>query len=252
MPTAHVYCRVSSQKQAEMLSPQAQKEKGEKYANLKFDGMQVETYLDPAVSGSMPLFQRPDGMRMFQNIQAGDHVIVAFYDRGFRSSRDLVLSMPQFEERGVTLHILDMGIDTSTPFGRMFIGIMAFIKQYELENLKERMALVFDYKREHKMVLGGDRPVGYQRVGTKWAPGKRSTMRLIPWPEERELAIYAAYLREYERLSLRAIAMRLFKEGRVRTPRCSLVESLLKAATAGFPDQYGDLHPCELSSGAVA
>jgi DNA invertase Pin-like site-specific DNA recombinase len=65
-------------------------------------------YVDPATSGKTAVMDRPAGREMMQNLKRGDHVIVAHLDRMFRSFVNFAVTMEVFEQRGITVHILDM------------------------------------------------------------------------------------------------------------------------------------------------
>ena len=59
-------------------------------------------------------------------------------DRLARSVAHLVEINTLFERKGVALKILDMGIDTGCPTGRLFLNIVGSIAQFEREIMLER------------------------------------------------------------------------------------------------------------------
>lgn len=68
----------------------------------------------------------------------GDTLIVTKLDRLARSVAHLVQLTGQLEAKGVSLRILDMGIDTATPNGRLMLNLLGSIAQFEREIMLER------------------------------------------------------------------------------------------------------------------
>ena len=68
----------------------------------------------------------------------GDTLVVWKLDRLGRSMRHLVELVDDLTQRGIGLRVLQDGIDTTTPAGRMFLGIMASLAEFEAELIRER------------------------------------------------------------------------------------------------------------------
>jgi DNA invertase Pin-like site-specific DNA recombinase len=68
----------------------------------------------------------------------GDTLIVTKLDRLARSMAHLVLITQQLEKKGVTLNILAMNLDTSTPTGKLMLNLLGSIAQFERELMLER------------------------------------------------------------------------------------------------------------------
>lgn len=68
----------------------------------------------------------------------GDTLAVTKLDRLARSVAHLLEVTGQLEVKGVSLRILDMGIDTSTPNGRLMLTILGGVAQFEREIMLER------------------------------------------------------------------------------------------------------------------
>jgi DNA invertase Pin-like site-specific DNA recombinase len=93
-------------------------------------------YIDKA-SGA--LASRPDLERALLSAnRAGDQLVVTKLDRLGRSLEHLIALSNQLQERGVDLVVLDQGIDTSTPVGRMFFQILGSIAEFEHALMSER------------------------------------------------------------------------------------------------------------------
>ena len=68
----------------------------------------------------------------------GDTLIVTKLDRLARSVAHLVDVLAQLEGKGVALRILAMGIDTSTPTGKLMLTILGGVAEFEREIMLER------------------------------------------------------------------------------------------------------------------
>lgn len=64
--------------------------------------------------------------------------MVTKLDRLARSVAHLVELLAEVEKKGASLRILDMGIDTGTPNGRLMLNLLGSIAQFEREIMLER------------------------------------------------------------------------------------------------------------------
>jgi len=71
-------------------------------------------------------------------VRKGDAMVVSKLDRLARSVPDLVKIMGRLEEKGASLRILAMNLDTDTPTGRLLINLVGSIAQFEREIMLER------------------------------------------------------------------------------------------------------------------
>lgn len=184
MPMAYGYVRVSSERQVRSgLGMDAQKETIKKYFEyrLKSNGFEWgDFWIDPAKSGNIPFQQRPAGGKLDLAMTKGDAIIVAKLDRAFRRALDFYRMMEIWEERGIHVHMLDLGMDSSTPVGKMLMGMLAVIAEFERSRLRER---VMEAKAQMKK---NGRPTNqYCGFGNK-AVGHGNRRRAIPDPYERE------------------------------------------------------------------
>ncbi len=70
--------------------------------------------------------------------RAFDAVAVVRLDRLARSTRHLTQLAAELEALGVDLIVVDQGIDTSTPAGRLLFNVLAAIGEFELDLIRER------------------------------------------------------------------------------------------------------------------
>lgn len=134
------YIRVSTLEQAEEgYSLGEQEERLKKYCDA-MDWHLVKVYVDPGYSGGN--MERPALKEMISEIEKGmaDIVLVDKLDRLSRSQFDtLYLIQKIFNENDVAFVSRAEAFDTSTPFGRAMVGILAVFAELERERIKERM-----------------------------------------------------------------------------------------------------------------
>ncbi len=163
MKTAAIYIRVSTDSQAEEgYSIDAQKEQLSAYCVSK--GIRdYEFYIDGGWSGSN--IDRPEMQRLIEDVNRDriSHVIVYKLDRLSRSQKDtLYLIEDVFNPHGVDFVSLNESMDTSTPMGRLMLGILSAFAQLERENIRLRTRMGMKERVKSGLWMGGGRvPFGY-------------------------------------------------------------------------------------------
>lgn len=71
-------------------------------------------------------------------LRDGDTLVVTKLDRLARSVHHMGELVKLLEAKGVHLRILNMGIDTSTPTGKLMLNVLASVAQFEREMMLER------------------------------------------------------------------------------------------------------------------
>lgn len=71
-------------------------------------------------------------------LREGDTLIVTKLDRLARSVAHLGLLVATLKEKRVSLRILDLGLDTSTPTGELILNMMGAVAQFERQMMLER------------------------------------------------------------------------------------------------------------------
>lgn len=161
--TAALYIRVSTDAQVEEgYSIGAQKKMLEAYCVSK----NIENYtfyIDGGYSGSN--INRPKMQQLILDIKSNkiSHVIVYKLDRLSRSQKDtLTLIEDIFNRYEVNFASLNEAWDTSTPNGRLMIGILSAFAQLERENIRERTRMGMKERVKTGLWMGGGRtPFGY-------------------------------------------------------------------------------------------
>lgn len=84
---------------------------------------------------------RPGLAALLDYVREGDTVVVWKLDRLGRNTLHILEMVKSLTDRGVTLVSTSDGIDSSTAAGRMMIGVLGSLAEYERELVKERTAL---------------------------------------------------------------------------------------------------------------
>lgn len=158
-----IYVRVSTQEQAkEGYSVGEQTDRLRKFAEAH-DWIIVNVYVDAGHSGANT--DRPALQEMIADLKAGkiDKVLVYKLDRLSRSQKDtLELIEDVFLPNNCDFESMTEKLDTSTPQGRLFLGILAAFAQLEREMIKERMSMGrYARIKEGKWQGGARVPYGY-------------------------------------------------------------------------------------------
>lgn len=81
---------------------------------------------------------RPQFQKMLAFVQAGDVIVVSEYSRFARSSVDLLRIVNELQEKGISVISMKEQFDTSTPQGKLILGVFAHIAEFEREIILER------------------------------------------------------------------------------------------------------------------
>lgn len=82
--------------------------------------------------------ERVELAAMLDYVREGDTVIACKLDRLARSTRHLLDLTEQFNKKRVTLKVLNIDLDTSSPTGKLMLTMLGAIATFELEMNKER------------------------------------------------------------------------------------------------------------------
>lgn len=177
------YCRVSTQEQVnDGYSLDEQAERLQKYCSaMGWDVFKV--YVDGGFSGAS--IDRPALKDLIDDVQ--DHkiekVVVYKLDRLSRSQKDtLYLIEDVFLKNNCDFVSMCENFDTSSPFGKAMIGILAVFAQLEREQIKERMQMGKDSKAKQGLYHGYNNvPIGYEYIDglLKVEPNEAELVRKI-------------------------------------------------------------------------
>ena len=202
--TVYAYSRVSTTRQAdegESLDVQQRTMAG--YALMR--GLSIDRlFVERAVSGSVPLKERPEGLAMLGCLKAGDIIITSKLDRMFRSALDALDVLAKLKAQGVSLHMVDLGGDvTDNGISKLVFTILSAVAEAERDRIRERVSQVKADQRSRNRYLGGKIPFGFV-VG--------ATGDLVPVPEQQQ-AIETVRAMKQQGKPLRAIQAALEAAG---------------------------------------
>lgn len=163
MKTAIGYVRVSSEEQAESgLGLEAQRERIKAFCTLK--GLTLaEIFEDAAVSGGKPLETRPAGAKLLTMARKGKAVvIVAKFDRLFRSVADAATTIADFDKKGIELVAISEGFDMTSPYGRAMAQMASVFAELERAMIRERTKNAMGVKRSRGERISRHAPFGWE------------------------------------------------------------------------------------------
>lgn len=118
------------------------------YARVSTTGQSLEAQLE-ALKHCDKVFQekvsgakddRPQLHQMLDYVREGDTVQVTKLDRLARNTRHLLEIADRLSHKGVSLQVLNLGIDTASPTGKLMMTLIGGIATFERELMLERQA----------------------------------------------------------------------------------------------------------------
>jgi len=119
------YCRVSTEDQSLDVQREALKAAG------------CERIYEEKVSGAN-VTDRRELQAALDFVREGDAFVVTKIDRLARSVVDLMGINELLEKKLVALRILNMGLDTKTSTGKLMLGVLGSVAEFERNMIKER------------------------------------------------------------------------------------------------------------------
>ncbi len=91
------------------------------------------------ISGSMAASERPGFGKLLDKLEAGDVLVVTKLDRLGRNAMDVRTTVEVLAGMGVRVHCLALGgVDLTSPAGKMTMGVIATVAEFERDLLIER------------------------------------------------------------------------------------------------------------------
>jgi site-specific DNA recombinase len=134
-----LYMRVSSEEQKTKETIETQDGFLEEYCKL-YRRKIVKVYKDEAVSGTVPMDERPAGRELLEDAKVGKFDVILAYklDRIGRTLLVVVDAHDRLQATGIALRSATEPIDTSTPAGRLIFQMLASFAEFEKETINER------------------------------------------------------------------------------------------------------------------
>jgi putative DNA-invertase from lambdoid prophage Rac len=147
MPRTFAYCRVSTIGQSVE----------NQIREIEAAGFAVEKrrLVTETVSGSSAIDQRPGFLKLLDRLERDDVLVVTKLDRLGRNSIDVQTTVKRLDDLGVRVHCLALGgVDLTSPAGKMTMGVIAAVAQFERDLLIERTQAGLERARSEGTVLG--------------------------------------------------------------------------------------------------
>jgi site-specific DNA recombinase len=212
MIRAVAYIRVSTARQE--LSPEAQVERIRQFAAFNgYDLPDDRIIVDIATSGRKRFEARELGKKALELLDGADVIIFAKLSRAFRNAADAMTLVPQLLAKGKDVAFLDLGCSVSTTTGKMIMGMLAVLAEWEADIIAERTKECLDHAAKQGKKLGGV-PYG-SRPAVKVVDGKRVDAGVhVPDADELRVIAQIRLMRSYPKpMAYRKIAAVLEAEG---------------------------------------
>ena len=99
----------------------------------------TKSFID-VCSGSIEFIKRPLAQKLILHLKSNPGTVTTVKDisRLGRNTKDLLNTIELFNLNGWTLKILNPGIETNTPVGKLIVTMLGAVYEMELNNIKER------------------------------------------------------------------------------------------------------------------
>lgn len=155
MTRVFAYCRVST---AEQTTDNQIQEIATAGFEVKPQRAIVET-----ISGSVAASERKGFKKLLDKLEAGDVLVVTKLDRLGRNAMDVRATVEMLTDLGVRVHCLALGgVDLTSPAGKMTMGVIAAVAEFERDLLIERTQAGLSRAKSEGKVLG--RPQSLTKV----------------------------------------------------------------------------------------
>lgn len=138
------YARVSTNKQ----------HTDNQVADLEREGVSDTNIVTETISGATPWKSRPKLRNLIRKLQAGDTITVVKLDRLGRNAVDVLTLIDRLKIRGISVRILNLGIDTSGAGGKLFLLLLAGFAEFERNIIRERVISGLETARAKGVHIG--------------------------------------------------------------------------------------------------
>lgn len=131
MTRVFAYCRVST----------AEQTTDNQIQEIAASGFQVDSrrIIAETVSGSVAAMERKGFLTLLNKLESGDVLVVTKLDRLGRNAMDVRATVERLASVGVRVHCLALGgADLASPAGKMTMGVIAAVAEFERDLLIER------------------------------------------------------------------------------------------------------------------
>jgi len=117
--------------------------------------IQPHRIITETISGSMPIARRKGFALLLDKMETGDVLIVTKMDRLGRDAIDVSTTVTKLETMGIRVHCLALGgVDLTSSAGKMTMGVINTVAQFERDLLIERTQSGLDRAKSNGKTLG--------------------------------------------------------------------------------------------------
>jgi putative DNA-invertase from lambdoid prophage Rac len=168
MSRVFAYCRVST-------SEQTTDNQVQEIASAGFDVTSKRTIVE-TVSGSVAASERRGFGQLLSKLEDGDVLVVTKLDRLGRNAMDVRSTIEALTGMGVRVHCLALGgVDLTSPAGKMTMGVIAAVAEFERDLLIERTQSGLARARVEGKIFGRPRSISgpaVEHVRSRLAAGE--------------------------------------------------------------------------------
>lgn len=186
MKKAVAYIRVSTLKQIKGHSLDYQKDAIERYCKGNEIELVRKPFVDKGLSGYKyrPKFKQMNEY-MDKNQEEIDYVITYSITRYGRTTQDLLYQISRLKDMNITFVSVKEQFDVTTKTGKLLLGMLALIADFEAETIKERMQAGREWAKEHGTKSG--KPIGRPKKEIDWSTVRNLRDKKVSWNKTAEL-----------------------------------------------------------------
>jgi putative DNA-invertase from lambdoid prophage Rac len=246
MAAVYGYIRASTAGQQYTVESQRKAILAHYESKLKPDGHRLAgIFEDKATSGNKPLTEREGGRALWVSVQPGDIVIWSKLDRAFRNVVDGATTLQLFAAKGISIHSLDLALDTGTALGKFVMHLLVLLGELERDWIKTRTKEALAIRQEKGLPHGGRPPAGWKKRDDGWWVHDDVERKLIEWMIDQHDNRKVSWDRIVATLKRNDI--RRANGDRYHQP---WIHYALKARAAGYPGRDGWREQCQLGGSA--
>lgn len=147
MSRVFAYCRVST-------TDQVTENQRREIAAAGFT-IDKRRLVEESISGSVAAAERPGFQKLMDKMEEGDVLVVTKLDRLGRNAMDVRATVEKLAGMGVRVHCLALGgVDLTSAAGKMTMGVIAAVAEFERDLLIERTQAGINRAREAGKAFG--------------------------------------------------------------------------------------------------
>lgn len=157
MSRVFAYCRVST-------TEQTTDNQVQEIAAAGFSVSPLRTITE-TVSGSVPASERAGFAMLLNKLEPGNVLVVTKLDRLGRNAMDVRATVEGLTGLGVRVHCLALGgVDLTSPAGKMTMGVIAAVAEFERDLLIERTQAGLSRAKAEGKTLGRPQSLKYDQM----------------------------------------------------------------------------------------